>query len=77
MGGTTIREGRVDFCTQGHWASVCYNEDLELAGTVCKMLGFPMQGNNAQDYLRNVRMFIQEQWRKVLTLLLIQKSTVQ
>ncbi len=42
VGGTTIREGRVDFCTQGHWASVCYNDDLELAGTVCKTLGFPM-----------------------------------
>ena len=39
----------MDFCTQGHWASVCYNEDLELAGTVCKMLGFPMQGNKIHN----------------------------
>ncbi len=35
----------MDVCTQGHWASICYNEDLELAGIICKMLGFPMQGN--------------------------------
>ncbi|XP_064397352.1 uncharacterized protein LOC135344154 isoform X2 [Halichondria panicea] len=49
VGGTTIREGRVDVCTQGHWASVCYNEDLELADTVCKMLGFPMQGAMANS----------------------------
>ena len=48
VGGSTIREGRVDVCTtQGHWAIVCYNEELELASTVCKMLGFPMQGSNA------------------------------
>ena len=50
VGGTTNREGRVDFCIQGHWASICYNEDLELAGTFCKMLGFPIEGNNAHDY---------------------------
>ncbi len=43
MGGSTNREGRVNVCTQGHWASICYNEDLEL-GIICKMLGFPMQG---------------------------------
>ncbi len=35
----------MDVCTQGNWASICYNEDIELAGTICKMLGFPMQGN--------------------------------
>ena len=49
VGGFTNREGRVDFCTQGHWASICYNEVL--ADTVCNMLGFPMQGNNAQHYI--------------------------
>ncbi len=43
VGGTTNREGRVDVCTiQGHWATVCYKEDL--TDTVCKMLGFPMEG---------------------------------
>ncbi|XP_064397378.1 scavenger receptor cysteine-rich domain superfamily protein-like isoform X6 [Halichondria panicea] len=49
VGGSTNREGRVDVCTQGHWASICYNEDLELAGTICKMLGFPMQGAMANS----------------------------
>ncbi len=46
VGGSTIREGRVDVCTEGHWATVCYSEVL--AGTVCKTLGFPVQGKNAQ-----------------------------
>ncbi len=46
---SSIREGRVDVCTQGHWASICYNEDLKLAGTICKMLGFPMQGNKMHN----------------------------
>ena len=58
-----------------NWASICYNKVL--ADTVCNMLGFPMQGNNAQDYLRNLRMFIQGQWQIVLPPLLTQKSTVQ
>ncbi|XP_064397392.1 egg peptide speract receptor-like isoform X2 [Halichondria panicea] len=47
VGGSTIREGRVDFCTQGHWASICYNKVL--ADTVCNMLGFPMQGAMAKS----------------------------
>ncbi|XP_064397490.1 neurotrypsin-like [Halichondria panicea] len=47
VGGFTNREGRVDFCTQGHWASICYNEVL--ADTVCNMLGFPMQGAMAKS----------------------------
>ena len=35
----------MDVCIQGqHWASICYNEDVKLAGTVCKMLGFPIEG---------------------------------
>ncbi len=42
MDGATIREGRVEVCSDGRWGTVCgegwTNED---AGHVCSRLGYP------------------------------------
>lgn len=43
MGGASIREGRVDTCFTGQWATVC-NTRPDMAGPVCNKLGFLAEG---------------------------------
>ncbi|XP_064397375.1 scavenger receptor cysteine-rich domain superfamily protein-like isoform X3 [Halichondria panicea] len=41
VGGSTIRQGRVEVCQNQRWGTMCYNQVL--AGHVCSQLGFPSQ----------------------------------
>ena len=44
MDGTSKNEGRVEFCVQGLWGTVCHDEwDRRDARVVCRQLGYPSQ----------------------------------
>ena len=45
VGGNNVREGRVEICSEGAWATVC--DDLwstAEASIVCQQLGYPSTG---------------------------------
>ena len=44
VGGSTIRDGRVEVCVNGRWGTVCNNNQEGIAGAVCSQLGFPAEG---------------------------------
>ncbi len=45
MDGATIREGRVEVCSDGRWGTVCGEGWTERdAGLVCSRLGYPTEG---------------------------------
>ena len=47
VGGSTIREGRVEVCMDGRWGTVCGEGwgDIQ-AGLICSTMGFPAQSKN-------------------------------
>ena len=49
MAGTTALEGRVEFCNNSVWGTVCDDGgwDSADAGVVCRQLGFASQGAQA------------------------------
>ena len=40
VGGASSREGKLEYCHNGAWSSVCINFDDEEATVACKQLGF-------------------------------------
>ena len=42
MGGSTNREGRVEVCVDGQWATTCVQPEWMAteAGLICSLLGF-------------------------------------
>ena len=45
VGGTTVREGRVELCFGFQWVTICDNEwDNSDASVVCGQLGYSLQG---------------------------------
>ena len=44
VGGSTNREGRVEVCVNGHWGTVCSNNQEGMAEAVCSRLGHPAIG---------------------------------
>ena len=46
--GIVPYRGRVEYCTNGRWATMCnvpYYRSRQFAPVVCRQLGFPTEGN--------------------------------
>lgn len=45
VGGTLPLEGRVEYCMNGEWATICHNNwDNNDASVVCRQLGYDVEG---------------------------------
>ena len=54
MGGSSDNHGRVEFCGQSAWRTVCNNEwDLNDAFVVCKELGKHTGCKLCEEYIYN------------------------
>ena len=54
MGGSSDNDGRVEFCGQSAWRTVCNNEwDLNDAFVVCKALGKHTGCKLCEEYIYN------------------------
>ena len=42
--GVVPNQGRVEYCRNGRWASVCHSWDTRDAAVVCRQLGYPSEG---------------------------------
>ena len=51
VGGTSSNEGKLEYCYNGVWSSVCINFDDEEATVACKQLGFT--GSPSKNVCRN------------------------
>ena len=51
VGGIGPHEGRVEFCTNGEWATLCGRSfwDRNDAMVVCRQLGYPTEGEELQN----------------------------
>ncbi len=50
MDGATIREGRVEVCSDGRWGTVCGEGWTERdAGHVCSTIGYPREGEHKHN----------------------------
>lgn len=58
VGGSQAYEGRVEFCYNGQWGTVCDDGwDGNEARLVCRQLGYPETGKNISNELLALSMF--------------------
>ena len=51
VGGSTIREGRVEVCMDERWGTIC-SSNQQLVRTVCSQLGFLSEGMHKERIAR-------------------------